>query len=65
MIVLLNNATQPLAGLLVGLFAGDGRVGLVMALTAVGMALVGGLITAATIRRGTRGALSASAIPLR
>ncbi len=45
-IVLLNNATQPLAGLLVGLFSGHGRVALVVTLTSIGMAILGGTIVA-------------------
>ncbi|WP_175922061.1 MFS transporter [Burkholderia latens] len=45
-IVLLNNATQPLAGLLVGLFSGHGRVALVVTLTAIGMAILGGVVVA-------------------
>ncbi|WP_321822155.1 MULTISPECIES: MFS transporter [unclassified Burkholderia] len=45
-IVLLNNATQPLAGLLVGLFSGHGRVALVVTLTSIGMAILGGAVIA-------------------
>lgn len=45
-IVLLNNATRPLAGLLVGLFSGPGRVALVVTLTSIGMAILGGVVVA-------------------
>ncbi len=45
-IVLLNNATQPLAGLLVGRFSGHGRVAPVVTLTSIVMAIPGGAVVA-------------------
>ncbi|KWO46137.1 MFS transporter [Burkholderia sp. MSMB1459WGS] len=50
-IVLLNNATQPLAGLLVGLFSDHGRVALVVTLTSIGMAILGGALVAVGVVR--------------
>ncbi len=50
-IVLLNNATQPLAGLLVGLAAGKSSISLVVTLTAAGMITLGGVVTVISVAR--------------
>ncbi|MGF7208440.1 MFS family permease [Skermanella aerolata] len=60
LIVMLNNLSQPLAGLLVGVFAGlSGAGGVILALSAV-MGLTGVLITVARWRRN-----GGSVLPLR
>ncbi|KVN72578.1 MFS transporter [Burkholderia ubonensis] len=46
-IVLLNNATQPLAGLLVGIFSGHGRVALVVSAVSAAMAVLGAIVACA------------------
>lgn len=50
-IVLLNNATQPLAGILVGIFGGQNQLSLVITLTSVGMVALGGLAAVISLKR--------------
>lgn len=50
-IVLLNNATQPLAGILVGIFGGQNQLSLVITLTSVGMVALGGLAAMISLKR--------------
>jgi len=44
-IILLNNMTQPLAGLLVGLFAGRGQTGALIVILSLGMGVVGASVS--------------------
>ena len=62
-IILLNNLTQPLAGLLVGLVSGNAQIGLVVLLISLSMGLLGVTITAIGMWSGGRSrvALLASA----
>ncbi|WP_118180044.1 MFS transporter [Paraburkholderia phosphatilytica] len=48
-VISLNNLTQPLAGLLVGLFSSHGRVSLVVTAIALGMGALGGVVTVASM----------------
>ncbi len=50
-IVLLNNATQPLAGILVGIFGGQNQLSLVITLASVGMVALGGLAAVISLKR--------------
>jgi hypothetical protein len=43
---MLNNLTQPLAGLVVGMFSGRGRMSLVIVLISLSMGVIGTVITA-------------------
>jgi len=45
-IILLNNLTQPLAGLIVGFVSGNAQIGLVVLLISLSMGLLGATITA-------------------
>ena len=44
-VILLNNMTQPLAGLLVGLFAGGGQTGMLIVMLSLGMGVIGAVVT--------------------
>ena len=63
LIVLLNNLTQPMAGLLVGLFAGATHAQGVIWVMAAGMALLGGLALAIGRRCKPRDILALSPFP--
>jgi MFS family permease len=45
-VIMLNNLTQPLAGLVVGMFSGRGRMSLVIVLISLSMGVIGTVITA-------------------
>jgi len=53
-VIMLNNLTQPLAGLLVGLFSGNGRMSLVVIAISLGMGLLGAIVVAAGWRVARR-----------
>jgi MFS family permease len=46
-VIMLNNLTQPLAGLLVGVFSGNGRMSMVVVAISLGMGLLGLIVAAA------------------
>ncbi|MBP0590142.1 MFS transporter [Paraburkholderia sp. LEh10] len=51
-VIMLNNLTQPLAGLLVGLFSGNGRIGAVVVAISLGMGALGAVaVLASGLRR--------------
>ena len=60
-VILLNNMTQPLAGLLVGLFAGRGQTGALIVILSLGMGAVGALVSVIGPLLGRRKARVAAA----
>ena len=48
--IMLNNLTQPLAGLLVGLFSGNGRMSAVVVVISLGMGVLGLAVVLAGLR---------------
>ena len=59
---LLNNMTQPLAGLLVGLFAGGGQTGLLIVMHSPGTGAIGAVVT---VLGSLLGRTAVQAIPAR
>jgi hypothetical protein len=57
MIVMLNNLSQPLAGLLVSAFAGISGAGVVISALSLAMGFLGLLVGAIWLRRATRPAV--------
>ncbi|TKC87711.1 MFS transporter [Trinickia terrae] len=60
--VMLNNLTQPLAGLLVGLFSGHGRIGLVVTSISLAMGLLGAATAYAGMQAARRNELTAPSL---
>ena len=61
-VILLNNMTQPLAGLLVGLFAGGGQTGLLIVMHSPGTGAIGAVVT---VLGSLLGRTAVQAIPAR
>ncbi|MEM5436159.1 MFS transporter [Paraburkholderia diazotrophica] len=57
-VIMLNNLTQPLAGLLVGLFSGNGRMSAVVVAISLGMGVLGAAAVLAGMRNERRRAVS-------
>ena len=53
-VIMLNNLTQPVAGLLVGLFSGNGRMSLVVVAISLAMGLLGAIVVVAGWRVARR-----------
>jgi MFS family permease len=53
-VIMLNNLTQPLAGLLVGLFSGNGRMSAVVIAISLAMGVIGAIVVAAGWRVSRR-----------
>jgi hypothetical protein len=53
-VIMLNNLTQPLAGLLVGMFSGNGRMSAVVVAISLGMGALGLIVVLVGLGAGRR-----------